>query len=135
MTRRTALSVVVTGMPALALAADPGPAVSLVPSLVQTTLGLALVVGLIWGIAWLIRRVSPAATRSGSLLRMVATLAVGQRERVVVVEIGDQWLVLGVSAGGVEPLSTLPKGTLPDTPPAASFGRLLARARGTPPAA
>jgi flagellar protein FliO/FliZ len=40
---------------------------------------------------------------------------VGQRERVVVVEIGDDWLVLGVAAGQVRALHTLPAQTLDET--------------------
>ena len=127
--RTTLLAVAATWTTAAAAAeADSGP--GLLPSLLQTTFGLVLVLGLIWGAAWMIRRVSPAAARPGALLRTVATLAVGQRERVVVVEIGDQWLVLGVSAGGIRKLATLAKGALPEAPHPASFGRLLARARG-----
>jgi len=38
----------------------------------------------------------------------VSSVMVGQRERVVVVEIGGQWLVLGVAAGQVRALHTLP---------------------------
>ena len=33
---------------------------------------------------------------------------VGQRERVVVVEIGNTWLVLGIAAGQVRALHTMP---------------------------
>jgi len=48
---------------------------------------------------------------------------VGQRERVVVVEIGESWLVLGVAAGQVRALHTMPAGKLPNAPaaPLAAF--------------
>jgi flagellar protein FliO/FliZ len=121
-------------VPATALAADADPGPGLMPSLLQTTLGLALVLALIWGAACAIRRISPAAGRPNSLLRSVATLAVGQRERVVVVEVGDQWLVLGVTPSAISALSTLPKGSLPAPPEAPTFARLLARAQGRRPA-
>ena len=85
---------------------------------------------LIWGAAWLLRRLNVGAPSAGSAIRVLATQALGQRERVVLVEVADQWLVLGVAPGRVSALSTLPKGTLPPraaTP--APFASLLARAR------
>jgi len=48
---------------------------------------------------------------------VVSSVMVGQRERVVVVEIGDAWLVLGVAAGQVRALHTMPAGKLPDAQP------------------
>ena len=49
-----------------------------------------------------------------SPIKLIATQAVGQRERVVLVEVADQWLLLGVAPGQVTALQTLPKATLPD---------------------
>ena len=104
--------------------------------LLQATLGLALVLGLIVAVAWIAKRLAPGALRGGGVpLTIVASQAVGQRERVVVVEIADQWLVLGVAPGHVSSLSTLPKGTLP-TPSSATpppFAAALARALGRRP--
>ncbi len=119
--------------PATTLAADAVPVPGLMEGLLQTTLGLALVLALIWGAAWAIRRVSPLAGRPNSLLKSVATLAVGQRERVVVVEVGEQWLVLGVTANAISALATLPRGTLPEAPKTPTFAGLLARAQGRKP--
>ena len=102
-------------------------------SLVQATLGLALVLALIVAIAWIAKRITPGALRGGSLpLTIVASQAVGQRERVVVVEIADQWLVIGVAPGRVCALSTMPKGVLPAPTPAATtqFTAALTRALG-----
>jgi flagellar protein FliO/FliZ len=98
--------------------------------LAQTLLGLGVVLALIWGAAWLLRRLNVGAPSAGSAIRVLATQALGQRERVVLVEVADQWLVLGVAPGRVSALSTLPKGALPPraaTP--APFASLLARAR------
>ena len=53
------------------------------------------------------------------MLRVVAGTAVGQRERVVVVEIGASWLVLGVAAGGVNLLQQMPRAEMPATTGAA----------------
>jgi len=114
--------------------ADSAPPASLTPGLVQATLGLALVLAVIWAAAWLLRRVAPAGGSSRSPIKLIATQAVGQRERVVLVEIADQWLLLGVAPGHVTALQTLPKTTLPDpenrSPLAPQFSRLLALAKG-----
>lgn len=103
-------------------------------SLLQTTLGLILVLALIAGAAWLAKRFTPGALRGGLPLTVVASQAVGQRERVVVVELGEQWLVLGVAPGNVSAIATLPRGKLPSpaagAPVAASFAESLNRALG-----
>lgn len=116
--------------PRLALAADaplPGDGAGLL----RATLGLALVLAVIFAIGWLMRRVAPARGGQGPL-RIVGAQALGARERVVLVEVGEQWLVLGVAPGNVRGLATLPRGTLPPAPAgaAAGFASLLARARG-----
>ena len=116
--------------PRLALAAD-APVAGDGAGLVRATLGLALVLGLIFAVGWAMRRISPARSAAGPL-RIVGAQALGARERVVLVEVGDQWLVLGVAPGNVRGLATLPRGTLPAAPssPVAGFANLLARARG-----
>jgi flagellar protein FliO/FliZ len=98
--------------------------------LAQTIFGLAIVLALIWGAAWLLRRLNVGAPSAGSAIRVLASQAIGQRERVVLVEVADQWLVLGVAPGQVNGLATLPKGELPVRSVASSpFASLLARAR------
>jgi len=57
-----------------------------------------------------------ASQSHSPLLRRIATLTVGTRERVLIVEAGDQWLVLGVTAHNIQTLHTLPKGELPEPP-------------------
>ena len=108
------------------------PATGLSGGLVQATLGLAVVLALIWGAAWLVRRLTPAAGSVGSAIRIVAAQSVGPRERVVLIEVGEQWLLVGVAPGQVNALQALPKGAAPSAvpPPANAFGRVLARARG-----
>lgn len=48
----------------------------------------------------------------GSALKVVASAAVGPRENVVIVEVGDEWLVVGVAPGNVRLLQTRPRGNL-----------------------
>ncbi|WP_445621602.1 flagellar biosynthetic protein FliO [Kushneria sp. Sum13] len=74
----------------------------------KTALGLALVLLLIWGLAAIIKRLGPGRRLKGQSLRIVASQSVGARERVVVVEIENTWLVLGVTPGSVNRLHEMP---------------------------
>jgi len=99
--------------------------------LLQATLGLAIVLALIWGAAWIVRRLAPSTRTVSSAIKVVATQNVGPRERVVLVEIAGTWLVVGVAPGRVSALHTLPKSVLAENgTPANPFGRMLARAKG-----
>ena len=92
-------------------------------------MALLLVVGLILALAWLARRMPGvgAATVGNPALRVVGSLALGPRERVVVVEVGQTQLLLSVGAGGTRALHTLAE-PLPATDATPSpFASLLAQ--------
>ncbi|MEQ1778715.1 MAG: flagellar biosynthetic protein FliO [Nitrosomonas sp.] len=92
----------------------PAPAIS-TESTLQMMGGLLLVLVVIGGISWLLKRFSLIPTTATGKLKVVAATGVGQRERVVIVEIDNTWLVLGVAPGRVNTLHTLDK-------PAADIG-------------
>lgn len=81
--------------PAHAWAAPPGGA-----GMIGVALSLVVILGGFVLVAWLLRRYLPGAG-AGRLARVVSVTPVGPRERVVVVEIEDTWLVLGVGGGQV----------------------------------
>jgi flagellar protein FliO/FliZ len=68
-------------------------------TLLQMLLGLAGVLVLLVGSLWLLKRLT-AVRGSGP---------VGGRERVVIVEVGSTWLVLGVAPGRVSALAEIPR--------------------------
>lgn len=82
----------------------------------QALAGLLLVVVFIVGAAFVLKRLAPGRFTGSQLLKPISTLALGARERVVVVEIGDRWLVLGVTAASITTLHTAAKGDLPASP-------------------
>jgi flagellar protein FliO/FliZ len=101
-------------LPAWVHAADaPAPAVSAAGSLLQVFIGLVAVLLLIAATAWMAKRLGVSRGGSSSLLNVVSSASVGTRERVVVVEIGESWLVVGVAPGSVNALATLPRGSVP----------------------
>ncbi|MDN0110761.1 flagellar biosynthetic protein FliO [Yersinia mollaretii] len=66
--------------------------------------------------AWLVRRLGFAPqARNNKLLSVKASCQVGQRERVVIVEVDNTWLVLGVTSQQVTQLHTLPRPPVDDS--------------------
>lgn len=84
-------------------------ATSSVLSLLQVMFGLGLVLAAIAGTAWLLKRLGPGQTSPLGSLRVVAGVAVGPKERVVLVDVGDTRLVLGVAPGHVTTLHQMPR--------------------------
>lgn len=69
---------------------------------------LIVVIVVILVLAWLVRRFNLHQGVAGQHLQVVASAAVGQRERVVVVELDGTWLVLGVAQNQVNLLDKRP---------------------------
>lgn len=81
-------------------------------SLLQTMMGLILVLGCIVLVAWLLKRTTSFHTAANGKMKVIAGLPLGTRERAVLVQIGDEQLLLGVTPQQVNLLCKLDK-TLP----------------------
>lgn len=139
--RALAAAVIFPATSGLVSAADSAVqpiAVSPLASSLQMLFGLGLVLAAIAATAWLLRRLAPGQVGSAGSMRVVAAVAVGPKERVVLVDIGDTRLVLGVAPGSVTRLHEMPRpddaGAQPQpslTAPAVSrFKKLLAARKG-----
>lgn len=125
--------------PAAALPAMPaGAPMTMAPtssagSLLQTILALVFVLALLIGLAWFMKRYGPKVMGGNSKMRVVSSLNLGGRERIVLVEVADQWIVVGASPGRINALATMPRqeGELPQLataqngPAAANFSEWL----------
>lgn len=69
---------------------------------------LLVVLALIGVVAWLLQRFCGQVIGRNALLTIHAAISVGRRERVVLVEVAGQWLVLGVTPGTISALHILP---------------------------
>lgn len=116
-----------SGLAVAADTAEMAPAVSTAGSLLQVFIGLVAVLLLIAGAAWLAKRLGVTQVGGSSLLRIVSSTSVGTRERVVVVEVGESWLVVGVAPGSVNALMTLPKGEIPTQTTSALSGSFASK--------
>lgn len=85
------------------------PSTSSAASILQVFLSLSVVLGLLIAVAYALKRFGPQPMKGGANLRIVGGMSLGGRERVLVLEIGDQWLVVGAAPGRVNALATLPK--------------------------
>ncbi len=92
-----------------AFAAESATPSSATGGLVQVFIGLLVVLGLMFGAAWLLKRFGAPKMAHGTNIKIVGGVAVGSRERVLVVEVADQWIVIGVAPGQVNTLSTMPR--------------------------
>jgi flagellar protein FliO/FliZ len=111
----------------------PPPSAVSSSSIVQIIFSLLLVLAAIVLVAWLLKRMNVAQQGSGNLLKILGGVAIGQRERIVLVEVKDTWLVVGVGPGQIRTLHTLQKQEFQNTessalsslPPENKFAKLL----------
>lgn len=78
----------------------------------QVMFGLGVVLAVIAGCAWLLKRMGGMHSGHAGVVKIVGGSAVGQRERVVVVEVAETWLIIGVAPGQVTALHNMPKGDI-----------------------
>ncbi len=90
-----------------AAAAAPVASSGIGGQLTQLVLGLLLVVGLIFVLAWLLRRVQNVGPGNGQVIEMIGSRALGPRDRLVLVQVGEEQILLGLTPGRITPLHVL----------------------------
>lgn len=72
--------------------------------------GLLLVLALMAAIAWFMKRAGLGNhMQASAAATIIGGVSVGNRERVVVIEVGELWIVVGVAPGSVNALASMPK--------------------------
>ncbi len=110
-----------------AVTAPPGPLALTIPTppppppssggLLQTTMALLFVLAVLVGLAWLLKRYGPKHLNGSQRhIKLVDSLNLGARERILLLEVGEQWIVVGASAGRMNALTTLPRQEIPEPP-------------------
>ena len=64
-------------------------------------LGLVAIIGFIFLVAWILRRVNGAPSSSVGAMKIVGGLSLGNRDRVVLLQVGEQQILLGASPGNI----------------------------------
>ncbi len=87
---------------------------TLFSSLMAIVISLAFVGALAWGTLWLLKRFQDgsfgrlAGTEKGRTLRFEKALPIGPRERLVLVEVDGEHLLLAVTAHTITPIKSWP---------------------------
>ncbi|QAX84062.1 flagellar biosynthetic protein FliO [Pseudomonas sp. DTU12.3] len=76
--------------------------------LTQLVFGLLLVLGVIFFLAWLLRRVQQAGPAGkGQVIELIGSRALGPRDRLMLVQVGNEQILLGLSPGTITALHVL----------------------------
>ena len=77
------------------------------PYLLKLTAGLLLVVMVIFLFAWVLKKFNLTQQSKSGLLRIVAGLNLGTRDRIVLLQVGEEQILLGLSPGRIEKIHLL----------------------------
>lgn len=110
------LAMTLASLPAIAAAAPKSVATGSLPTgdlasaAIRMGLGLAVVLGLLGATAWVSRRFRSSALGRGGQIEVVSGMSLGARERVVLLKVGGDRVLVGVSPSGLRTLHVLPSG-------------------------
>jgi flagellar protein FliO/FliZ len=104
-------------------AAEPLGAVSVL----QLGLSLAAVVAAIFGLGWILRRMHALPGSTHRALKVIATLPVGARERIAIIQAGDEQVLVGLAPGRIQTLHVLERPVPEAAPHGRAFSALLER--------
>lgn len=76
-------------------------------TLIETLVGLLLVLATIAFVAWLLRRTNSFTSSANGQMKIIAGLPLGPRERAVLIQVGDKQILVGVTAQHVQTLHVL----------------------------
>jgi flagellar protein FliO/FliZ len=70
-------------------------------------LSLMVIIALIFAISWVLKRFKVTLPRGSADMAILDQVAVGPRERIALVRVGDAQVLVGIGAGGIVPLTPL----------------------------
>ncbi len=110
----------------MAAAGHSGPDVS--QQLIQVLGSLGVVLALVLVLAWVARRISRSRVSQTGGLRLLGGISLGSKERIVLVQVGEQQLLVGVAPGSLRTLHVLDSPLQDDHPEPPVFARRMSEA-------
>ncbi|ADP98077.1 flagellar biosynthetic protein FliO [Marinobacter adhaerens] len=83
---------------------SPVRAPDTVGTIVSLGLGLVAVIAVIYGCAWIIRRMNGMTGMNNNAIKVVSVMAIGARERIALIEVGGQQILLGITPSAIRTL-------------------------------
>lgn len=90
----------------------------------QMVVGLLIVLAILFGGAWLLRRFVSLPSTARSPLKIITGLSLSPRDRLIVIQVGEQQILLGLSPGRIQTLHVLEQPLDPNATPDSSLGNL-----------
>ncbi|MBW0146753.1 flagellar biosynthetic protein FliO [Marinobacter arenosus] len=95
-------------------------------TLVSLGIGLLAVIAIIYGCAWIIRRMNGMTGMNNNAIKVVSVMALGARERLVLIEVGGQQMLLGITPSTIRTLHVFDEPVVDaSNPPTGDFARGL----------
>jgi flagellar protein FliO/FliZ len=94
-------------LPTLSLASENNSAIISSTSYIQAGLALGFIVTLLIGAAWFAKKLSGGRGFGQSGIKVIGGVVLGPRERIVLLEIGQERLVIGIVPGQIRTLHRL----------------------------
>jgi flagellar protein FliO/FliZ len=120
---RTPSAILSKNQAPVATAPKAGPGANLM----SVVFGLLVILGLIFALAWVVRKMGQGGLMNNSHIKVVSAMPLGTRERLVVIDIAGQQLLLGITATQINTLHVFPEPVIhqPDSSGQSEFGKKL----------
>lgn len=105
---------------------SPVRAPDTVGTIVSLGLGLVAVIAVIYGCAWIIRRMNGMTGMNNNAIKVVSVMAIGARERIALIEVGGQQILVGITPSTIRTLQVFDEPVVtPDQTGSTEFARRL----------
>lgn len=98
----------------LPVSSSSTPAVSTGAFFGEVMAGLILVLLMIFALAWLVKRMGAGSFLANQHMKIVASVAMGTRERVVVLDVGGKQVLLGITPQNINTLHVFDEPVISD---------------------
>ncbi len=75
--------------------------------MLQLVLGLFVVLACILALAWLAKRMNSLQSSTGDMLKIIGGINIGTREKIVLLQVGSEQLLIGISPSNINKLHLL----------------------------
>jgi len=104
----------------------PARAPDTMGTMVSLGIGLIAVIAIIYGCAWIIRRMNGMTGMNNDAIKVVSVMALGARERLALIEVGGQQILLGITPTAIRTLHVFDEPVVDaNNPPSGEFARRL----------